>query len=222
MVQKAHGAPQRREGAGGGAACRAGEEGCRAARGPASSGQEIQVLTVVRDVKKKSVEEATSSIEGLQKSKASAEHRADYYAARKINSNETDHLNQLTKAHDLQQISQGINALASALYLIPDIEAGVPPRVVFGGNFLGNAQSAFASAMGYFSGQHFNKATRAEIMAQREHRQDDWNLQAQLAQKRSNSSTSKSWPPRFACRSARWISTTTKSRSLRPKRPKHS
>ena len=147
------------------------------------SSHEVALLQVVRDVKKKSVEEATSSLEGLQKSKASAEHRADYYAARKINSNETDHLNQLIKAHDLQQISQGINALASALYLIPDIEAGAPPRVVFGGNFLGNAQSAFAAAMGYFSGQHFNKATRAEIMAQREHRQDDWTFQAEQAKK---------------------------------------
>jgi hypothetical protein len=89
------------------------------------SGQEVQLLTAIRDVKQKQVGEARSHLEELRKALDLARIKYDYYNNRPfLNTGETLHLVLSSAAAITQGVGEGIMAAAPPLHQQPTMVAG--------------------------------------------------------------------------------------------------
>lgn len=113
--------------------------------------------------------------------------RSDDGANLKLNFSESSELNIfMPQAHELQKASGVIEAIASALSLIPEISAhATPVGIGVAAQFGGRELSAFTSFMARLirlGAEEMNyKATRASKLAHYERRIEDWVLQNNLA-----------------------------------------
>lgn len=156
------------------------------------AGHEVALFRAVRAVRKQQIDEANETLEGLRRSKLVVEARRDYYRDLEqagLSAHEQEHMNELGKALDLNQVAQGLMAGVSAAHMIPDFHEGLAgissPFVVakWGGMNLGNALQASSSIVGMVGAIHTHHATMASIKGGYDRRSDDWKQQEKLANK---------------------------------------
>ncbi len=150
------------------------------------SRHEIAMLKLIRFVKDQQLEEAEEALEGIQASRKLAERRLEFYTTREfMNASEKGQVINLSLAHIFESIGQGFSLSASIAHLVPDTKAGAPTTVgtTFGGSNVGNSLSAVASIFSFIASQHSFAANMSSIAANFQRRKEDWDLQADLAQK---------------------------------------
>ncbi|WP_204149996.1 hypothetical protein [Leptolyngbya sp. CCY15150] len=148
------------------------------------SRHEISMLKLVALVKQQQIDEAKETLEGLEASRKLTEARLDFYTSREFMSGEeTAHIVNLGLAHGNESIAQALNFAASLAYMLPDSTVGPLGGVTYGGTYVGNSLRATASVFSFIASQHSFAANMSSIMGGYQRRQDDWNLQADLAQK---------------------------------------
>jgi hypothetical protein len=155
---------------------------------------ETELLSLVKQVKQQQLKEAQATEEGLEKSREVTQTRFDFYSTiQQRIAEETNHLNRLTLANDLQRETASWEKVAQNWHLFfPDISAGIGIGKDFGGGSLGtsyggsnigSAANAFARSKSFDSSDHNFQGTRSSILAGWQRRADDWKLQADLASK---------------------------------------
>ncbi|MFH0344526.1 MAG: neuraminidase-like domain-containing protein [Chromatiales bacterium] len=143
------------------------------------STHEIGLLDAIHNAKKKSVEEADSSLASLTKSRESAERRATFYSTlERISAGEQKSLDKLDASRNWQMSAELTESLASILHAIPTASSGGPQ---FGGPHLGSAAQAVAAGLRGRSSALAHEASRAGTNAGYTRRQKEWTLQADLA-----------------------------------------
>lgn len=152
-------------------------------------GQEIRLLEAVKGVREQQLAEAREQLESVNRTKRVLEERRDYYRdiARVIEGEQLQ-LDKLEEALKYQQISQGINILASVAHIVPSFDvggagAGGSPRagVSFGGPNVGSGLQAAAGGFTFAANAENHAANRASITAGHDRRWEDWKLQERLA-----------------------------------------
>ncbi|MCT7962990.1 neuraminidase-like domain-containing protein [Laspinema sp. D1] len=150
------------------------------------SRHEISMMKLIALVKQQQIEEAKETLEGLRASRRLAEARLEFYsrnASEFRSPSETVHVNKLNDAHTYEMIGHGFQLASAVAHIFPQITASFPPAVEWGGTNLGNSLDAVAAAFRIVSAQLSFDASMASLQAGHERRRDEWNLQADLAQK---------------------------------------
>src|SRR4030095_6693562 len=128
---------------------------------------ETAVLKAVRGVRQQQIEEAKATLDALRSTRRVTEVRRDFYRdVARINANEQTHMDNLSLAHVFNEISMGLQAAVSAAHVIPHFAVGTAGwaaspvvKASFGGNNLGSAAQALATASSMVSAQYAHDAT---------------------------------------------------------------
>jgi hypothetical protein len=148
------------------------------------SGQELQLLQSVRDVRARQVAEAGVNIAALQRGRDMAQARQDYYGSRvKISEKEQSAIDSSTDAKYLLYAKGHCDLSSIPLSLIPDAKVGAATTwgISFGGAQVGAANRAAAGLLGTLSEISSASASLATRQAEFDRRQDEWDHQANLA-----------------------------------------
>ncbi|WP_373507236.1 hypothetical protein [Thiocapsa sp.] len=146
------------------------------------STHEQAMLRDMAGVRDRQVDEARESLEALRKSRLTIEKRLEFYSSREFMSPaETSAMDSQRTAHDYEQESQKLSVAASIAHLVPQIHATVTGGSEFGGKQVGDALNAAALVQRAIAGDSSFAASRSSTIGGYQRRQDDWNLQAQLA-----------------------------------------
>ncbi len=151
------------------------------------SRHEIAMMKLIRFVKDQQLEEAEEALEGIQASLRLAETRLEFYTAKSAeftNASEKQYLGNLNTARDHERIAEGFDLAASIAFAVPDFHvAGVASGTTYGGSHVGQLLNSTAQKIKAVAGQFSFDAQMASITAGYERRKEDWDLQADLAQK---------------------------------------
>jgi Tc toxin complex TcA C-terminal TcB-binding domain/Neuraminidase-like domain/Salmonella virulence plasmid 28.1kDa A protein len=150
------------------------------------STHEIELLGAVRRVRELQVDEAERNITALDSGRELVTLRRDYYANQPFtNVGETMHLAMAGAALVLQGVASGMEGIAGALSLVPDVKVGVPTSMgaTFGGSNLVQSLRAFSSMVGSASGLMQTQAGLALTLGGYERRAEEWRHQTRLAEK---------------------------------------
>jgi hypothetical protein len=154
------------------------------------AGHQVQLLNAMRNIRDRAIEEAKASLDSLQKTKALAQIRQAFYIGREyMNGKEQQQLKKMEAAMILQAASSGINALASALVLIPNFQIGLAgafgsPFVTAetGGEKFSAVVGVAAEILSMLSNIESFGASKAGILGGYDRRRDEWELQGDLAE----------------------------------------
>lgn len=152
---------------------------------------EIKLQKAMTDMKKLAIDEAEEQINILKRTKAVTEERHKYYSQiQKISAKEQLNLDKLEEAHNLEKGAQISRTLAGITGLLFELIGGASgfggsPHVTFewGGKNLAAAANSAADVVQIFAAVAAYEANRASILGGYNRRQDDWDLQARLADK---------------------------------------
>jgi hypothetical protein len=152
--------------------------------------QELDIQTRILDVKTQQVTEATDQITALQNQQAISRTRYNFYSTQKLtNSWEDQALKLQTAALQANALAIPLDIVAMEANMIPTFSTGVAgmggtPEVSasFGGGQLAGAANAAASIVRATAGLLSESGAAAATVGGYQHRMDDWNLQAQVAQ----------------------------------------
>lgn len=150
------------------------------------SGHEVALLTAIRDIKQKQVEEATNTLAGLNKYAAVVTLRQQYYQNREfMNPYEMTHMNLATSSLIPMSAQIGAEITAAVLHLIPDAKLGFFTTVgaTYGGANIASAIQATGSAAGSLASMLNTMGSLSSTLGGYQRRQDDWTHQANLATK---------------------------------------
>ncbi|NOQ26243.1 MAG: hypothetical protein GQ564_12840 [Bacteroidales bacterium] len=155
------------------------------------AGHELKLTEMLSSIKEKNIEDAVLGIEQLQKQKEIINFRkAHYKGLEKISKKEQQQMDYQDKALKTQMHSQLLQLQASGLSLIPNFNVGAAgfggtPHFVMsiGGSQLSTMGGMIASAKGMESSIKSHKASRAGTMAGYDRRKEDWDFQADMAEK---------------------------------------
>lgn len=155
------------------------------------SSHEIRLLEDIRYIKEQQVEEAQRTKEGLEKSLEAADSRYKFYKnVQFMNEEEKIHLMLMGISAGLQLIGQVMEIGAGGAHNIPDVTVGVsgwagsPVTVVkYGGSNVGSGLEAWAKAFLGLASLTNTGAVMASTLGSYRRRQDEWNLQEDLAAK---------------------------------------
>lgn len=150
------------------------------------SGHEIAVLESMRAAKQAMIDEAAANIEALRKSKDVAQVRLTYYSTRPYKiPNEIKHLQLLDDAQKHQNRSSILSAIGAVVSVIPELSLQIPFAIgpSFGGRELSALFSALSTIQAMKASQKNTEANKAITEAGYERRRDDWQFQAESAQK---------------------------------------
>lgn len=150
------------------------------------SRHELSMLKLTKLIKTQQIAEANETLEGLQVSRKLAEKRFEFYSSREfMSANEISQTDNLHEAHRYEMVAQGFSVIAAIAHLFPDVKIGAPFTMgaTYGGTNVGNAARATASIFSMIASQYSFEASMASIMGGHFRRQDEWDLQAELAQR---------------------------------------
>ncbi len=150
------------------------------------STHEIAVLESMKQMKKLQVDEADANIEVLNKSKDVTQVRFNYYSTRQYKSaKEAGHLGLLDMAQFHQNNAATLQAVASLMAILPEGNFQAPMAIgpSFGGRELSAMFGALSTIQSQKAAQKNAEATKTITEAGYERRMDDWQFQAQSAQK---------------------------------------
>ena len=148
------------------------------------SGQEVNLLKAMRQIKQYQLDEAASALEALEKYQEIVTARQQFYLSRTfISVYETVQL-ALTAASLPALVAQlSAEALAGGLHLIPEVKGGAPTTMglTYGGGNIASSVQTFGSAAGLTASILNTGASLSATLGGFERRQDDWDHQADLA-----------------------------------------
>jgi hypothetical protein len=150
------------------------------------SGHEVELLTAVRQIKRKAIEEANATLEGLRKYEEVISIRQQYYQTRVyMNSFEKFHFDLTGMGILLMEAQMGAEVVAGVLHLIPETKGGAPTTVgvTYGGSNVASAVQAFGSVMGTMASIINTTASLSATQGGYQRRQEEWTHQAALATK---------------------------------------
>ena len=150
------------------------------------STHEMKVLNAVRAIKEKQLQEATTTREGLDRTKELTTIRRDYYRdIAFMNPWEITQVSLTGASLGLQATEVTMLALAGSLHLIPNLKIGSPTSLgtTFGGQNIGDGVCSFSESIGKVASLMNSSASMAAIMGGHYRRFDDWKLQERLANK---------------------------------------
>jgi hypothetical protein len=142
--------------------------------------QEIGVLNLVTSTKQQAIAELQEQLLSLQQGLASARHRADYYArliSNGLNAAELATLALMTESLLFKLVAVPLHGLSIGGYLAPTIFG-----LANGGSDYGGAIGAGASVASMTSEMLDQSAAIAQTFGQNQRRDEEWNLQKQLAE----------------------------------------
>jgi Tc toxin complex TcA C-terminal TcB-binding domain len=148
--------------------------------------QEINLLTSIRNVRQRQIDEAKETLEGLRRSRAVVEERHKYYASiEQRNDSERQQESLTIAALILNSAAVVANGAAGVLALIPQMQvtAGLPPSVSveFGGKQLSKVLEIGAAVFSGTANALSMGAGMAATNASIERRWDEWKHQEKLA-----------------------------------------
>ena len=150
------------------------------------SQHELELLTAVRQVRERQIEEAQDTLDGLLKYRDLVMTRQQYYATRPSRTpNEIAHLTLMNLSLPLLEGHVGAELFAGVAHLFPDAKLGFPFTIgaTYGGRNVGAGAQAFGSAMATLASIISTGASLSSTLGSYERRQDDWTHQADLASK---------------------------------------
>jgi hypothetical protein len=150
------------------------------------STHEISVLKAARTIRQRQIDEAERTLEGLQKSRDTAQLRLDYYHSIPfINPAELMQAGLAAFSLYSTKVQADLEVVAATVYGVPDVKMGAATTIggTTGGSNLGAGVSAHASAMGATAGAFATGSAMAGTLASYQRRFDDWKLQERLAAK---------------------------------------
>lgn len=144
---------------------------------------EVQMLNLVTEIKRGSVQEAQENLNGLNESLNSANKRFEYYSKKeKMNELESQAQSKSSTAHDYEMVAQGFSVAAAAAYLIPQFHGqGMASGTSFGGQQIGKSLESQSSKMKFISNQFSYESIMAKTMADYDRRKEEWDFQRDLA-----------------------------------------
>jgi hypothetical protein len=153
------------------------------------STQEIEVLTAVRDIKLRQIDEANRSKEALQASQTVLLRRHLYYVTRlKISPKEQEHQDKLEGALGQQIASQAVEIVRAVFAIFPDLDIGVAgwaatPKVTvrWGGSNIAAAHQAISQGLALGASIDTYEANKALTEAGYDRRKEEWDFQAAQA-----------------------------------------
>ena len=148
------------------------------------SGQEIRLLESVREIKVRQVNEAKEQVKSIERNVESTVIKEQFYSSRvflspwEAASFELGYLSTIMK-----QAAVSAAGSAAAVYAGPDVKVGSPTTsgVYYGGTNAGNAASKSGDTFSILSNLIELGQYVTSTMGSYQRRQDDWNLQADLA-----------------------------------------
>jgi hypothetical protein len=152
--------------------------------------QELDIQTRMLDVKTQQVTEATDQITALQNQQAISQIRYNFYSSQAfMNAWETQALALQGTAYLLNGTALPLDLAAMEANLVPNFSFGAEgfggsPEVTasFGGGNVAGSVNAAASAIRAAAGLLTSMGGMVGTQGSYQHRMDDWNLQAQVAQ----------------------------------------
>jgi hypothetical protein len=154
---------------------------------------EVELLRLIKDIKKKTVEESTQNLEALLKTKSITEERYNYYKdIERISEGESNQLTALNTAAAFNMVGQAMVLASGPIKLIPDLCGGAlvgltGGAIVFsklsGGEKTSDALGILGNAINQTAGIFDRLAGISSIKASYERRWEEWKLQEQLAKK---------------------------------------
>ena len=154
------------------------------------STHETSLLKAVRLVKQRQIDEAETTLAGLEKTRAVTEERYKFYAAIGFTTaQEIEHLERLGSAQSYQEGANGTELGAAALSAVPDFTVGgsglaspVATATIGGIALIAALQSA-SKILSWKAGHESYRANIVSVKAGWNRRWDDWKLQERLAKK---------------------------------------
>ncbi len=150
------------------------------------STQEISVLESMKRMKQAQIDEANANIEALNKSKDVTQARFTYYNTRQYkNAREAKHLGLMDEAQKHQNTASTLQAVGTFLSMFPEFNIQAPFAIgpSFGGRELNAFFSGLSTIQSQKAAQKNSEASKTLTEAGYERRMDDWQFQAQSAQK---------------------------------------
>lgn len=154
--------------------------------------QELDLLTLVRDVKQMAVDDAQDSLDATTKSKAIAAQRQSYYdglTAAGLIASEQQHLALTAEAHASQQDAASNEQTAAIIQALPQLVLGLTgiggsptATVSFGSENIAAMFRAMAASSNADAADSTYEANRALTNAGHERRAQDWAFQSTMAQ----------------------------------------
>jgi hypothetical protein len=154
------------------------------------AGHETAVLELVRSTRQAQIREAQASLSALAEAKKVVEKRYEHYRdIEKVSAFESTAMDKAHEASVLEGVSQGIQAVASGLYLIPTFGLGIAgamgsplSSLSVGGDPLGKATEAAARIVAMLATVARDEAAKAGTLGGYERRWADWKLQERIAE----------------------------------------
>jgi hypothetical protein len=150
------------------------------------SGQEIDVLTQMRQIREQQLEEASLALEALEKTREIIDTRRSHYAGLAfLSPGEALHLRLMAQTLVLQSVASGLELTGSLLHLVPDFKIAAPTSIgsTFGGRNLGTALEVFARYLSAQSSIVGTVGSMGATLAGYARRGEEWGLQVRLADK---------------------------------------
>lgn len=150
------------------------------------SRHEVELLESMRETRKKQVDEANHTLEGLRRYQDIVTARQDYYRKRPFMISEEEvHLDLMQSSLIPMGMQAGLEVTAAILNLIPESKAGAPTTagITYGGSNIAGALQAAASAAGSAASIINTIGSMNATRGGYRRRQDDWTHQAELATK---------------------------------------
>ncbi len=153
----------------------------------------LKLLDAIVSLKKLQIEESKENIQSLELSKASALYRKDFYANREFMIQEENLSLELGRSSIAGDIASTVlSAIAAGTAFIPDFKLGVSGLVAspvvtatFGGTQISKSLLATANVVAGIAGVVQKEAGLASQKGGYKRRQEEWNLQIELANKES-------------------------------------
>ncbi len=147
------------------------------------SSHEINLLNAVRDIKVSQVDEANSTLNGLNRSKDVIQARRDYYASRDfINAYEGVYFTSIPLAMIFQNMQIGAQSVAAIGYSAPQVTIGpFSTGATYGGDNIGNALTSAAAGFNQTANLFNTIGTMANLFGNYVRRQEEWDFQKQSA-----------------------------------------
>ncbi len=147
------------------------------------TGHEKNLLEKVKMVREAQVEEASTSIEALQKTKEVTQQRMTYYQTRQFTiSGEQQHLQSLQTGMILQSAQGGLQAAAGVVSALPQFHVqGLASGLTSGGMQITSVLDAASAGVGILANINNTVGSMAITQAGYQRRQDDWTFQADSA-----------------------------------------
>jgi len=147
---------------------------------------EVDLLSAVRDVKRKQIDEAKETLAGLREYEKVVAARQQYYLTLPRRIAEEQSHQQLLKSNIAIQTARAVyEVIASGVHYVPETKLGSPATIGFtyGGANIGNALKAFGESLGTLSGILNTSAALVSTEGGYVRRNREWDHQADLAAK---------------------------------------